>query len=160
LALRLEKAHTVERTLHKKFSKERYNTSREFFEIDADVACNALRVYDGTDVTTKFNMYNSRLDHNSQRILSVSPGRRADRGPTQNFLEMGLQIGDQIVHHRTGEVAEVIDGRTIRYHGRNMSLNEAARLAEGENKRVSRKVWTYKGEYLTDIYHRTYSTAG
>lgn len=157
LAMTVADAPGVEADLHRHFASARYNASREFFEIDADEACEVLRVRGRADVTPDFIRDNRALDR-----TSLLAGSRSPRGyrPRQDFLEMGLEVGDEIEHARTGERATIVNGRIVRFRGRNRTLDEATRKAENTSVRVTRKTWVSKGEWLRDIYDRTYSRSG
>lgn len=74
------------------------------------------------------------------------------RGERQDFLKMGLKPGDEIVHDDTGHVAEIVNARTVRMHGKEISLTRASILAVG--RRTPGKWRTRDGTRLKDLYER------
>lgn len=74
------------------------------------------------------------------------------RGERQDFMKMGLHPGDEIVHDDTGHVAEIVDARTVRLNGEEVSLTRASIQAAG--KRTPGKWRTRNGTRLKDLYER------
>ena len=89
--------------------------------------------------------------------IAISEGRR----PHLNYLEMGLKIGDELIHAKSGERAKVFSGRELIYKGRIIHITPLEReLTEKHGMRESggpSNHWnTEDGRLLNDIYEETY----
>jgi hypothetical protein len=148
----------VERALHTAFYPDRVNPQREFFAIDAHRAVVLVNSYPGSDLTPETEAAVEReIERDEPGSVAAAKRYSGTRRPPQNFVEMGIPIGAELLHASTGETATVAEARKVIFRGELMSLTAARRLATGADYDVQPSGhWTYEGETVSQIYERTY----
>lgn len=152
---KVEDPKRIEGVLHHAFSHVRVNPSREFFDIDESQAIAVLKLIIIEDVTPVVSKELDKVDKASKDAsLKYSKTKR----PNQNFIEMGLEIGESLLSDDGLYCCKVISERTVEYNGEVLSLTKlnSKILAFKPQNKMSIK-WLYKGKSLKDIYYETYA---
>ncbi|MFC4994263.1 GIY-YIG nuclease family protein [Rubritalea tangerina] len=153
-AARVEDYSKVERAFHQAFGPYRINSKREFFKIEADQAIALLRLMALEDVTPSIIEEATKVDSETQKS-----SKKVIRRPNQNFLEMGLKIGDTITFSQGDETAVIASGRKVLFRGEEVSLTYVTKtlLNDGAYDVAPGGYWYYGDRSLRDIYNETYS---
>ena len=120
----------VEKELHEKFAEFRVNPKREFFEITAKIAYEALNEYDG--------------------FIIAERERRANF----SFSELGIEIGEKLKYKGDKRrKAKVISDKSVMYKKEEYSLSglTAVLLKKDSSGIQALNHWLYKDELLSDI---------
>ena len=145
----------VEKAFHLAFGPYRINPKREFFQIEAEQAIALLELMVDEEVTPELQEVAGNVDEGSKEGSRKLKARR----PVQNYLEMGISVGDELVFSQTGSICIVTSGRRIEYQGEDMSLTALTQQLLGSNRPLQPSpYWTYKGKRLSDIYDETYES--
>jgi hypothetical protein len=143
----------VEQALHNAFSPHRLNPKREFFQIEVGQALGIIKLLEKDNTTSKVNEQKSEISE----VEREAGERLRSRRPNLNFVEMGIPLGSEINSTVTGETAEVMSPRTVRFRGEEQYLTAATQLMLGNEYAVApAPYWTFNGESLHDMYNRTY----
>lgn len=152
-AARVDDEGVVERAFHQAFGPYRINIKREFFQIEPDQAIALLRLMAIEDVTPQIQKEANSVDVNTKEASEKLKARR----PNMNFIEMGMPVGSVIIFTATGDGAEVISERKVRYGNEDFSLTALTRkLFKLDYNIQPGWHWTYEGKCLGDIYNETY----
>ena len=157
VARRVHDAALVERGILIVLGAHRINPAREFFEIEAFRVVALVNTYQGTDLTPQVEAAAEREIERAEPGSLAAENNFRKRRPPLNFEEMGVPIGAQLHHIESGETAEVVGPRRVRFRGEVMSLSKAHRVATGiEYPTAPTPHWTYEGRNLREIYAETY----
>lgn len=143
----------VEKAFHTAFGPNRINPKREFFEIEANQAIALIKLLEITNVTPQVVKESEEVDLQSREAAEKLTKKR----PNQNFVEMGIPIGSEILSTENGETATITGEKLVTFRGEEMSLTRATKiLLELDYSVQPGSYWTYKGKSLKDIYNETY----
>ncbi len=130
---KVDNAKKTEAALHHAFTNSRINPSREFFDIDESQAIVILKLITTEDVTPVVAGELDKVDTISKKA-SVNYSR--SKRPPQNFVEMGIPIGD-ILTSADGEFqCTVVEEKKVEYQGEIMSLTRLTRKIKGLNHNI------------------------
>ena len=153
----IEDAEKVEKQLHAQFIKERekVNKNREWFEIEPDVAKEALRLYESkaTNVTDEYVIENK----DDKEAFTNSRERNK---PIQYFEILNISKGEILTfekdHTITCEVEDV-DKTKVLFRNEKLTLSQSAGLVLKEMKYTWWKHvrgadhWCYRGTKLSQL---------
>ena len=149
-----ERADELEKTLHKAFSPNRLNPSREFFEIELYQVEAIMRTWSDEDVTPQVNKETENLPPEDR---AAATEYKSKRRPNLNFEEMGIPLGSKLTSTITEEEATVISPRKVLFREEEMSLTEATeKVRAGRAPSAPTQYWEFDGRSLGDIYRETY----
>ena len=148
-----ERADELEKVLHKAFSPNRLNPSREFFEIELSQVEAIMRTWSDEDVTPQVNKETENLPPEDR---AAATEYKRTRRPNLNFAEMGIPMESKLTSTITGEEATVISPRTVLFRGEEMLLTKATEKATGKAKNHPTRHWEFDGMRLGKIYRETY----
>lgn len=149
-----ERADELEKVLHKAFSPNRLNPSREFFEIELSQVEAIMRTWSDEDVTPQVNKETENLPPEDR--AAVTEYKRTRR-PNLNFKEMGIREKSKLTSTITREEAIVKSPITVLFRGEEMSLTEATTKArQGKAPSAPTRYWEFDGRSLGEIYRETY----
>ena len=149
-----ERADELEKALHKAFSPNRLNPSREFFEIELSQVEAIMRTWSDEDVTPQVNKETENLPPEDR---AAATEYKSKRRPNLNFEEMGIPIGSKLISAITEEEAIVISSRKVFFREEEMSLTEATEKARAGRARSGlTRHWKFDGRSLRAIYNETY----
>ncbi len=150
---RIADEHKVEKAFHLAFGPYRINPKREFFEIEPDQAIALLELMVLEDVTPQLQQEADSIDVESKSAAKKLKARR----PVQNFLEMGIQVGESLLFNDSDHTCTVTSGRKVEYQGQEFSLTGLTQELLNTNRPLQPSpYWTYKGKRLIEIYDETY----
>ena len=146
----------VESALHHAFTNTRGNPSREFFDIDESQAIAILRLLISEEVTPIVSDELEKVDEVSK---NASKEYAKSKRPKQNFVEMGIKIGEVISTADGLITCKIAEEKKVEYEGEVMSLTRLTRkLKELDYDIQPGPHWFYKGKSLKEIYDETYET--
>ena len=146
---------SVERAFHTAFGPYRINPSREFFQIEPEQAIALLELMVTEDVTPQLQAEANAVDTGAEDAARRLKARR----PTQNFFEMGIPAGSELVFSDGTTRCEVISERKVVYNEEEYFLTTLTQaLLETDKPLQPSPRWTYEGRRLSDIYNETYDT--
>ena len=149
-----ERADELEKVLHKAFSPNRLNPSREFFEIELSQVEAIMRTWSDEDVTPQINKETENLPPEDR---AAATEYKSKRRPNLNFEEMKVPIGSKLTSTITGEEATVTSSRIVLFRGEEMSLTKATtEVLEGKAPGPPTRHWEFDGRSLGEIYRETY----
>ena len=151
-----ERADELEKALHKAFSPNRLNPSREFFEIELYQVEAIMRTWPYEDVTPQVNKETENLPPEDR---AAATEYKRTRRPNLNFEEMGIPIGSKLTSTITEDEAIVISHRKVFFRGEEMSLTMAAQKALGPDYTQpirGTSHFSYQDRPLVEIYEETY----
>ena len=130
-AKKVDNYKEVEKELHENFAENRVNPKREFFNIEPEIAYEALNKYEG--------------------VVTVNKERRANF----SFSELGIRVGEKLKYKGDKEkIATVKDDKLVMYKEDIYSLSglTAELLDKKDSSGIQAlKYWLYKDELLSDI---------
>lgn len=143
-AVKVSNVNEVEQALHKALEKNRYNTSREFFEIESDHLSDLLDELGDEDVTPKLD--------SGGKASGVSKEGSAKRSYF-NFRDMKIPDGALLFAVGYDDGAEVVSNRKVKFRGKEMYLSAATKVLLGVDKRVVDFTdhWRYNGKIISSI---------
>jgi|1048.fasta_scaffold15708_2 hypothetical protein len=154
-AAKVNNIDEVERALHTAFGPDRVNPRREFFEIEAIQAITIIKLLEIENVSPLVEQEANIIDE-----AEIDAGKAySQKRPKMNFIEMGIPIGSELVFNNNGEIATVVNEKTVRFRDEETSLTNATRLALGEGYAyhvAPGPYWRFNGRKLRDIYNDTY----
>ena len=146
----------VESALHHAFTNTRVNPSREFFDIDESQAIAILKLLINEEVTPIVSDELEKVDEVSK---NASKEYARSKRPKQNFVEMGINIGEVISTADGLITCTIAEEKKVEYEGEVMSLTRLTRkLKELDYDIQPGPHWFYKGRSLKEIYDETYET--
>ena len=146
----------VESALHHAFTNTRVNPSRELFDIDESQAIAILRLLISEEVTPIVSDELEKVDEVSK---NASKEYAKSKRPKQNFVEMGIKIGEVISTADGLITCKIAEEKKVEYEGEVMSLTRLTRkLKELDYDIQPGPHWFYKGKSLKEIYDETYET--
>ena len=146
----------VESALHHAFTNTRVNPSREFFDIDESQAIAILKLLINEEVTPIVSDELEKVDEVSK---NASKEYARSKRPKQNFVEMGINIGEVISTADGLITCTIAEEKKVEYEGEVMSLTRLTRkLKELDYDIQPGPHWFYKGKSLKEIYDETYET--
>ena len=149
-----ERADELEKALHKAFSPNRLNPSREFFEIELSQVEAIMRTWSDEDVTPQVNKETENLPPEDR---AAATEYKSKRRPNLNFEEMGIPIGSKLTSTVTEEEATVVSPKKVSFREEEMSLTEATeKVRTGRARSNPTPHWKFNGRLLQDIYNETY----
>ena len=144
----------VESALHHAFTNTRVNPSREFFDIDESQAIAILKLLINEEVTPIVSDELEKVDEVSK---NASKEYARSKRPKQNFVEMGINIGEVISTADGLITCKIAEERKVEYEGEVLSLTRLTRkLNELDYNIQPGPHWFYKGRSLKEIYDETY----
>jgi len=145
----------VERAFQIAFSPNRLNAKREFFEIDATQAIAIIKLLELNNATPQVEKEAEVIDKSE-----IEAGKAyAQKRPKLNFLEMGIPLGSELIFNASGEIAIVINEKSVNFRGEETSLTNATRMALGDGYAYNvapGPYWSFNGRTIRDIYNETY----
>ena len=154
IAVRVEDESHLETAIFEILDDCRVNPRREFFRIHPDRLKPLLTLVGLEDVTPEINSENEDIDAQSR----AAGEKLAKWRPRLNFEEMGIPVEAELVFVRTGELAQVIAPRRVRFRDEEMTLTRATKMAlNTETALAPRPYWAYEGRGLSAIYDETYT---
>ncbi len=154
-AAKVNNIDEVERALHTAFGPNRINPRREFFEIEPIQAITIIKLLEIENVSPLVEQEANIIDE-----AEIDAGKAySQKRPKMNFIEMGIPIGSELVFNNNGEIATVVNEKTVRFRDEETSLTNATRLALGEGYAyhvAPGPYWRFNGRKLRDIYNDTY----
>jgi len=159
-ARRVQDPMKVERALHVAFGRDRVNPAREFFAIEAFRLIALLEAFPGTDVTGETEAAVEK-EVEKEEPLAYAAERKFEqtkRRPPMNFDEMGLPVGSVLSHIATGETAEIVEAKKVRFRDEVVSLTRAQQICSGAPYAVQpgRHWRAADGRTVAEIYESTY----
>lgn len=144
----------VESALHHAFTNTRVNPSREFFDIDESQAIAILKLLINEEVTPIVSDELEKVDEVSK---NASKEYARSKRPKQNFVEMGINIGEVISTADGLITCTIAEEKKVEYEGEIMSLTRLTRkLKELDYDIQPGPHWFFKGRSLKEIYDETY----
>lgn len=124
----------------------------------------AGRIADEARVEKAFHLAFGPYRVNPRReFFTIEPESRESsrklkaRRPVQNFLEMGIPAGAEILFSDGETTCRILNGRRVEYQGEEYSLTALTQnLLETKTPLQPGPRWTYKGKSLARIYDETY----
>jgi hypothetical protein len=154
-AAKVNNIDEVERALHTAFGPDRVNPRREFFEIEPIQAITIIKLLEIENVSPLVEQEANIIDE-----AEIDAGKAyAQKRPKMNFIEMGIPVGSELIFNNNGEIATVVNEKTVRFRDEETSLTNATRLALGEGYAyhvAPGPYWRFNGRKLRDIYNDTY----
>jgi hypothetical protein len=154
-AAKVNNIDEVERALHTAFGPDRVNPRREFFEIEAIQAITIIKLLEIENVSPLVEQEANIIDD-----AEIDAGKAySQKRPKMNFIEMDIPVGSELVFNNNGEIATVVNEKTVRFRDEETSLTNATRLALGEGYAyhvAPGPYWRFNGRKLRDIYNDTY----
>ena len=152
---KVEDESKVEKAFHSAFGPYRINPKREFFQIEAEQAIALLELMIVENVTPDFQEEASSVDKEAK----AGSDRLKAKRPVQNFLEMGLPVGADILFQDGVTTCQIASGRRVSFDGEDFSLTALTqKLLDTDRPLQPSPYWTYQGKRLIDIYEETYDT--
>ena len=152
---KVEDESKVEKAFHSAFGPYRINPKREFFQIEAEQAIALLELMIVENVTPDFQEEASSVDKEAK----AGSDRLKAKRPVQNFLEMGIPMGADILFQDGVTTCQIASGRRVSFDGEDFSLTALTqKLLDTDRPLQPSPFWTYKGKRLIDIYDETYDT--
>ena len=148
-ACTVEDASEVEKGIHDGFGDHRTNPKREFFKINPERVVSILKLVQLQDITPSDDYVESPEEQKSLDKERVKRERF-------KFSSVGIPVGAILTFARDENVtATVVNDRTVKFEGEDMSLSRAADIAlrrmginwsavQGANH------WNYEGEILVE----------
>jgi len=144
----------VEGAMHHAFLHTRVNPSREFFDIDESQAIAILKLISNEDVTPIVSDELEKVDEVSKK---ASKKYSKSRRPPQNFVEMGIPIGETLTTVDGNYSCKITEEKKVEYNGEIMSLTRLTRKIKGLNHNIQPAPhWFYKAKSIKEIYDETY----
>ena len=156
-ACRVDDCKKVESALHYAFDPERINSQREFFKTDPERVIAILKLLEKEDITASIKK-DENTDVNSVDIEAGKKLKKARRPPL-DFLEMGINIGDEIefLDEDNPIRVKIKSNKTVEYNNIEYSLTKLTQeLLQLDYAIQPTRKWAYDGKNLTDIYNETY----
>lgn len=151
---RVEDESKVEKAFHLAFGPYRLNPKREFFQIEPEQAITLLELMIIEDVTPQLRAEADNVDVESK---SASTKLKSQR-PRQNFVEMGLNIGDKLSFAPFDAVCEIESDSRVIYDNESFSLTALTKkLLDTDKPLRPAPYWSHQGRKLSEIYDETYS---
>ena len=162
-ACRVPKARLqgIEKALHDAFAPQRVNESREFFRISKDQVIPLLKVInDLQDITEEVEKQIGETLTEEDRT-ALNKAKSIKRRPPMNYLQMGLQVGQELVYVENSDITCTIVGeRKVLYNDEETSLTKITTALKGAKQAIQPTgFWTANGRNLLDIYNETYPVA-
>ena len=153
---KVDNPKTVEAALHHAFSNSRVNPSREFFDIDESQAIIILKLITNEDVTPIISNELKKVDEVSK---NASKKYAKSKRPPQNFVEMGIAIGETLSSLDGQHTCTVAEEKKVNYNGEIMSLTRLTRkIKEIDHDIQPSPHWFYNGKSVKEIYDDTYDS--
>lgn len=162
-ACRVPKARlqAIEKALHAAFAPDRVNASREFFRISKDQVIPILKAFnDLQDITEQVEQQIGETLTEEDR-MALNKAKSIKRRPPLNYLQMGLQVGQELVYVENPDITCTIIGeRKVLYNDEETSLTKITTALKGATQSIQPTgFWTANGRNLLDIYNETYPVA-
>ena len=152
---RVEDESKVEKAFHMAFGPYRINSKREFFQIEPEQAITLLELMVIEEVTPELQQAADKVDIDSGEATRRLKARR----PVQNYLDMGLKIGDSLDFYEGNYSCRILSGRRIEFEGEDYSLTALTqKLLLSDRPIQPSPYWSFKGKKLSTIYDETYET--
>lgn len=154
-------ARTVERALHTAFGPDRVNPAREFFNVAPERVLAIINAFPGQDLTPQTERaVEQAVEASEPGTLAAAREFEKKRRPPLNFVDMGVPLGSPLVHITSGETAEVVEGRKVRFRGEVMSLTRAQQIVSGADYAVAPgRHWSFNNVPISTLYEATYPPA-
>ena len=162
-ACRVPKARLqdIEKALHEAFAPQRVNENREFFRISKNQVIPLLKVInDLQDITEEVEKQIGETLTEEDRT-ALNKAKSIKRRPPMNYLQMGLQVGQELVYVENSDITCTIVGeRKVLYNDEETSLTKITTALKGAKQAIQPTgFWTANGRNLLDIYNETYPVA-
>ncbi len=153
---RVDDESKVEKAFHLAFGPYRLNPKREFFQIEPEQAITLLESMVSEDVTPQLQQEADSVDVDSKPASKKLKSQR----PKQNFIDMGLAIGDELSFTPLDAVCTIESDSRVTYESESFSLTALTKkLLDTDRPLRPAPYWLYQGRKLSDIYEETYSVA-
>jgi hypothetical protein len=158
IAREVHDAQAVERALHIAFGPDRVNPAREFFTIEPHRAVAIVNAFPGVDLTPQTEKaVEKAVEASEPGTLAAVQRYERKRRPPLHFPFIGIPIGSTLMHIETGETAEVVQPRRVRFRGEVTSLTRAQQIISGADYQVAPgRYWSFNGTPISDIYEATF----
>ena len=152
---RVEDESKVEKAFHMAFGPYRINSKREFFQIEPEQAIALLELLVAEEATPELQQAAGRVDRESGEASRKLKARR----PVLNYLEMGLNVGDELDFSQDNYTCQILSGRRVKFEGEDYSLTALTqKLLNTDRPLQPSPYWSFEGKKLSTIYDETYET--
>jgi len=150
-ACKVGRFQELEKALHEAFEPQRVNANREFFRIKPSQAIGILKLFNEGNMTSEVVR---EMENDITQEEQEDQKKRRTKRPPINFLEMGLNIGDELVYlHDESKTCTVAGAKKVIYEGRETSLTPITTQLLGSKYSVQPTGhWLADGKNLLDIY--------
>ena len=150
---KVEDESKVEKAFHLAFGPYRLNPKREFFQIEPEQAIALLELMVVEEVTPELQKAADKVDEDATEASRKLKARR----PVQNFIEMGMNVGDILQFTKGEHTCKVLSGRRVKFEDEESSLTALTQKLLGTDRPLQPSpYWTFAGKKLSDIYEETY----
>ena len=150
---KVEDESKVEKAFHLAFGPYRLNPKREFFQIEPEQAIALLELMVVEEVTPELQKAADQVDEDASEASRKLKARR----PVQNFIEMGMNVGDILQFTKGEHTCKVLSGRRVEFEDEESSLTALTQKLLGTDRPLQPSpYWTFSGKKLSDIYEETY----
>ena len=150
---KVEDESKVEKAFHLAFGPYRLNPKREFFQIEPEQAIALLELMVVEEVTPELKKVADKVDEGAAEASRILREAR----PVQNFIDMGMDIGDVLEFTKGDSTCKVVSGRRVEFNEEEYSLTALTQqLLDIDRPLRPAPYWTFEGKKLSDIYEETY----
>ena len=150
---KVEDESKVEKAFHLAFGPYRLNPKREFFQIEPEQAIALLELMVVEEVTPELQKAADKVDEDASEASRKLKARR----PVQNFIEMGMSVGDILQFTKGDHTCKILSGRRVEFEDEECSLTALTqKLLDIDRPLQPSPYWTFEGKKLSDIYEETY----
>ena len=150
---KVEDESKIEKAFHLAFGPYRLNAKREFFQIEPEQAIALLELMVVEEVTPELQEAADQVDEDA----SESSRKLRSARPVQNFIEMGMSVGDALQFTKGDHTCKVLSERRVEFEGEDCSLTALTqKLLDIDRPLRPAPYWTFNGKKLSAIYEDTY----
>ena len=153
-----DRVQQIETALHAAFAPQRVNESREFFRVSTEQVIPILKAFNDMQEITQEVEEQIGVSLTEEDRVALSKARSIKRRPSLNYVQMGLQVGQELVYVNDPEVVCTVSGeRKVLYNDEETSLTKLTTSLLGLTQAIQpTKFWTVNGRNLLDLYNETY----
>ena len=150
---KVEDESKVEKAFHLAFGPYRLNPKREFFQIEPEQAIALLELMVSEEVTPELQEAADKVDEGAAEASRILRSSR----PAQNFIDMGMNVGDVLQFTKGDHTCKVLSGRRVEFNEEEYSLTALTQeLLDIDRPLRPAPYWTFEGKKLSEIYEETY----
>ena len=150
---KVEDESKVEKAFHLAFGPYRLNPKREFFQIEPEQAIALLELMVSEEVTPELQEAADKVDEGAAEASRILRSSR----PVQNFIDMGMNVGDVLQFTKGDHTCKVLSGRRVEFNEEEYSLTALTQeLLDIDRPLRPAPYWTFEGKKLSEIYEETY----